>query len=229
MPKHSTFYSKILNLRARYIKAIAGNEALLKIIREAEVPDLVYNSNAIENSTLSLDETERILQEIDLDRFISQRELFEAKNLARVVNYIDLKAKDTAMSLDFMLLLHKMLLSNIRDEIAGRFRSENEWVRVGSHIASDPSEVIGRLDEMLKVYQLDPAQNIIKKIALQHLTFEYIHPFVDGNGRIGRVLMDCFLIREGYVPINIKYSNKYNIILLLRSFKRVVKLKSWKK
>ncbi|HMO17956.1 MAG TPA: Fic family protein [Oligoflexia bacterium] len=208
MPKRSEFYSKILGLRARYLDAVRGNEALLKIIREAEVPDLVYNSNAIENSTLSLEETERILLEIDLDRFISQRELFETKNLARVVDYIDLKAKDSSVTLDFILLLHKMLLSNIRDEIAGRFRSEKEWVRVGTHIAPSPLEIVDRLEEMMKVYNLNPGLNIIQKLALQHLTFEYIHPFVDGNGRIGRVLLDCFLIKEGYVPINIKYSNR---------------------
>lgn len=100
--------------------------------------------------------------------------MFEAKNLARVVEYIDLKAKDTNVSLDFMLLIHKMLLSNIRDEIAGRFRSEKEWVRVGTHIAPDPMEVLDRLNQMLKNYHLDPTENIIKKVALQHLTFEYI-------------------------------------------------------
>ena len=140
------FLKKILELRTRYYKAILGKEALLKLIREAEIPELVYNSNAIENSTLSLEETERILSEIDLDRFITQRELFEAKNLARVLDYIDKKAKESAMSLELMLLLHKMLLSNIRDEIAGRFRNEKEWVRVGTHIAPDPKETNSRLD-----------------------------------------------------------------------------------
>jgi len=53
----------------------------------------VYNSNAIENSTLSLEETEKILLQIDLDRFVSERELFETKNLARVTEYIDKKRK----------------------------------------------------------------------------------------------------------------------------------------
>lgn len=220
MAKISSYYSNILTLRARYYNYMARNEALLEIIREAEVPDLVYNSNAIENSTLSLEETERILLEIDLDRFISQREMFEAKNLARVVEYIDLRANETNMNLDFMLLIHKMLLSNIRDEIAGRFRREKEWVRVGTHIAPDPVEVSDRLQEMLKIYHLDPSENIIKKIALQHLTFEYIHPFVDGNGRIGRVMIDYFLIRDGYVPINIKYSNRAEYYLAFEEFQK---------
>ncbi len=220
MAKISSFYGRILDLRSRYYESISGKEDLLRLIREAEVPELVYNSNAIENSTLSLEETERVLMEIDLERFISQRELFEAKNLARVLSYIDLKAKESSLTLDIILLLHKMLLSNIRDDIAGRFRKENEWVRVGTHIAPDPKEVLLRLEGMLTEYNSKPEEHIIKKLALQHLTFEYIHPFVDGNGRIGRVLMDCFLIREGYVPINIKYSNRSEYYLAFEEFQK---------
>lgn len=229
MAKIPSYHSKIIDLRARYYKLNSKNEALLNVIRETEVPELVFNSNAIENSTLSLEDTERILLEIDLDRFISQRELFEAKNLARVVNYIDLKVKNTEINLEFILLIHQMLLSNIRDEISGRFRNQNEWVRVGTHIAPNPIEVVDRLHEMLRVYHSNPHENIIKKIALQHLTFEYIHPFVDGNGRIGRVLLDCFLIREGYVPINIKYSNRTEYYLAFEEFQKSKKTKIMEK
>ena len=69
-----------------------------------------------------LEETEKILLQIDLDRYISEREIFETKNLARVVSYIEKRAKEQELGFDVVLSLHKMLLSNIRDEIAGRFR-----------------------------------------------------------------------------------------------------------
>jgi Fic family protein len=146
--------------------------------------------------------------QIDLDRFINERELFEAKNLARVVNYINQKATEKPISLEVILLLHKMLISNIRDEIAGRFRNNDEWVRVGSHIAPDPKFVLELLKDMLVQYQTNSTQNIVDRIAELHLTFENIHPFVDGNGRIGRVLNNYALIRESYVPINIKFINR---------------------
>ena len=203
-------FNKIKSLRERYYKVSIGKDSLLRLIAEAEVAEQVYNSNAIENSTLTLEETEKILLQIDLDRFISGREIFEAKNLAQIVSYTDKRAKEQELSLDMILLLHKMLISNIRDDIAGRFRQDNEYVRVGNHIAPGPSEVIDRLENMLSKYNAASYENIIKRIATLHLTFEYIHPFVDGNGRIGRVINNCLLIREGYVPINIKFIDRKN-------------------
>ena len=211
MAKTLNIFNKINTLRERFYKASNGKESLLKIINEAEISDHVYNSNAIENSTLSLEETEKILLQIDLDRYITEREIFEAKNLARVMSYIEVKAKEKEISLDVILSLHKMLISNIRDDIAGRFRTKGEYVRVGSHIAPKPEEVIERLEKMLSEYNAKSHENIIKRIAKLHLVFEYTHPFCDGNGRIGRALNNYLLIREGFVPINIKFidRNKY--------------------
>lgn len=208
MAKTLSIYNKINRLRARYYAASAGKQQLLELIGEAEVAEQVYNSNAIENSTLTFEETEKILLQIDLDRYISEREIFEAKNLARVVSYINKKAKERELDIDLILLLHKMLLSNIRDDAAGRFRNNDEWVRVGSYIAIDPKEVPDRLEKMIAEYNANINESIIKKVARLHLTFEHIHPFVDGNGRIGRVLNNYLLIREGFVPVNIKFVDR---------------------
>ena len=208
----------IINLRERYYNNLSGKESLLKIIGEAEIPEQVYNSNAIENSTLSLEETEKILLQIDLDRAISERELFEAKNLARVVSYIEGKAKEQELNLEVILFLHKMLLSNINDEVAGRFRLDNEYVRVGSHIAPKPQEVLPRLGKMLTEYNAASHENIVKRIAKLHLVFEHTHPFCDGNGRIGRVIINYLLIREGFVPINIKFIDRVKYYEAFKTF-----------
>lgn len=208
MAKTLNVFKRINILRERYYKASIGKEALLKLTAEAEIPEQVYNSNAIENSTLTLEETEKILLQIDLDRFITEREIFEAKNLARVVSYIDKRAKEQELTLPVILSLHKMLISNIRDDVAGRFREDNEYVRVGSHLAPHPKEVVGRLTEMLAEYNAASHENIVKRIAKLHLAFEYTHPFVDGNGRIGRAINNYLLIREGFVPINIKFIDR---------------------
>lgn len=208
MTKSLSAFSKINLLRERYYKIAQGKEALIQLINEAEVSEQVYNSNAIENSTLTLEETEKILLQIDLDRYITEREIYEAKNLARVVSYIDTRAKEQELTLAVMLSLHKMLITNIQDDIAGRFRMGNEYVRVGSHIAPAPAEIVGLLETMLIAYNAASHESIIKRVAKLHLTFEHTHPFIDGNGRIGRVISNYVLIREGFVPINIKFIDR---------------------
>jgi Fic family protein len=202
-----TFFS-IQKLRERYLKAKIGKESLIQMISESEISEQVYNSNAIENSTLSLEETDKILLEIELQRYVSQREMYEAKNLAKVVEYIQKKSIEAELNFDIILALHSMLMTNIRDEVAGRFRKSDEWVRVGSHIACNPLEIEEKLQTILWAYQVNTAESIITKIAKFHLGFEYVHPFVDGNGRIGRVLNNYLLMRDGYVPINIKFGDR---------------------
>ena len=218
MAKILSAFNKINSLRERYYQASNGQDALILLLAEAEVAEQVYNSNAIENSTLTLEETEKILLQIDLDRFITEREIFEAKNLARVVSYINKKAKEKELNLDVILSLHKMLLANIRDDVAGRFRRINEYVRVGSHIAPQSAEVVERLEKMLAEYNAASHENIIKRIARLHLAFEYTHPFIDGNGRIGRVINNYLLIREGFVPINIKFIDRQKYYAAFREF-----------
>lgn len=218
MSRITNLYKRIDQLRARYYELATKQESLLQMIAEAEVAEQVYNSNAIENSTLSLEETEKILLQIELDRAISQRELFEARNLARVVEYITIKAKSQELTLDVMTALHGMLLAYIRDEVAGRFRQANEYVRVGSHIAAHPHQIPLALQQMLTEYHANTNQHIVARIARLHLTFEHIHPFVDGNGRIGRVLNNYLLIREGYVPINIKFIDRAHYYDAFKTF-----------
>lgn len=208
MTKRLEVYGKINTLRERYYKVSRRKGSLLNILDESEIAEHVYNSNAIENSTLSLDETEKILLKIELNRYISERELFEAKNLAQIVSYTNSKAKEQELNLERILFLHKILLSNIRDDVAGRFRKDDEWVRVANHIAPDPKKVVRKLEDMLIQYNSNISENIIKRIARLHLSFEHIHPFVDGNGRIGRVINNYLLIREGFVPINIKFIDR---------------------
>ncbi|MBI2644772.1 Fic family protein [Candidatus Uhrbacteria bacterium] len=218
MIKTSASFNKINSLRERYYKASIGKDALIKLISETEVAEQVYNSNAIENSMLTLEETEKILLQIDLDRFITEREIFEAKNLARVVSYIDKRAKEQELDIEVILSLHKMLLSNIRDDVAGRFRKDSEYVRVGNHIAPNPKEITERLLKMFADYHAVSHENIIGRIARLHLSFEYTHPFIDGNGRIGRVINNYLLIREGFVPINIKFIDRKNYYEAFREF-----------
>ncbi|MEI7690051.1 MAG: Fic family protein [bacterium] len=200
---------KIRALKKEYEQLKAGKESLLALLREAELPELVYNSNAIENSTLTLKETEKILLEQEVMRDVSVRELFEAKNLARVLEYLESRP-NLELNIDNILLLHRMLIGGINDKIAGKLRQPNEYVRVGSHIAPAPEHVERLLDSLLSDYLSNHEQYFIDNIGQFHTELEFIHPFVDGNGRIGRVVVNLQLMSFGYPPIIIRSKGKQN-------------------
>lgn len=201
---------RIQSIKAEYERLQRGKEALLALIDEAEIPESVYNSNAIENSSLTLKETERILLEQELSRDVSLREVFEAKNLARVVSYIRSKAATQEVDKELILLLHQMLIGGINDDISGRFRKKGEYVRVGSYIAPPPEQVEPMIDTVLVEYASNLEAYPIDKIAKFHLDFETIHPFCDGNGRIGRVLMNYQLLRLGFPGLIIRNKEKHD-------------------
>ena len=85
-------------MREEYASLKSGKESLLDLINEAEVSESVYNSNAIENSTLTLNETEKILLEMELSRNVSIREVFEAKNLNQIISYQYSKVKEEPLT-----------------------------------------------------------------------------------------------------------------------------------
>ena len=178
------------------------------MIDEVEVSESVYNSNAIENSTLTLEETERILLEQELSRNVSVREMFEAKNLSRVMEYKRSRARDSELDRDLILLLHQMLIGGINDDIAGRYRREGEYVRVGAHIAPAPEHVESMMEQIVVAYSSDLETWFLDKIARFHLEFETIHPFCDGNGRMGRVLINFQLLKLGLPRIIVRNSEK---------------------
>ena len=200
--------NKIQALKSEYDTLRKEKESLLVMIDEAEVPESVYNSNAIENSTLTLKETEKILLDMEVSRNVSLREVFEAKNLARVIGYIRNKSKETEINKETILLLHQMLIGGINDNIAGRFRKLGEYVRVGTYVAPAPEHVEKMIEAILSEYSSDFSAYFLEKIAKFHLDFETIHPFCDGNGRIGRVLVCFQLLRLGFPMVIIRDKEK---------------------
>ena len=218
MSMPQSYRDRIQQLKREFEQLKPGKQSLLQMIDEAEVSENVYNSNAIENSTLTLRETEKILLELEVSRDVSLREVYEAKNLARVVEYIRSKSNVEDVTLELMLLLHQMLLSGIDDKIAGRFRKQNEYVRVGTHIAPGPEQVERALEQALVEYASDHETFFSDKIAKFHLEFERVHPFIDGNGRIGRVLINYQLLRLGFSPVIIRNKEKSDYYTAFRAY-----------
>ncbi len=216
MPTNAVIVA-LAEVRREFETLRVGKEDLLRLLDESEVPESVYNSNAIENSTLTLADTERILLAVEISRHMDLREVHEAQNLARVVGYIRANHAER-LTLDRMRLLHQMLLANIDSEIAGRFRISGEYVRVGTHIAPAPENVDQMLADMLVRFASDLGVHPVDRLARVHLEFEHIHPFVDGNGRIGRVVLNYLLYQLGFPPIIERTKGKEKYYAMLREF-----------
>ena len=204
---NQTDKDKIQVLKLEYEQLRSKHEDLLKIIAESELPEMVYNSNAIENSSLTLKETEKILLEQALMREVSLRETYEATNLARVIKYLWTRS-NLELTVENFELLHQMLLGGINDDYAGLIRRSGEYVRVGFYIAPPPEQVKPMLEKLIIQYNSDSVKYFLDKIAEFHLQFETIHPFCDGNGRMGRVIINLQLAALGYPPVIIQNKSK---------------------
>jgi len=200
--------NRIAVLSDKYKRLAANKAQAIREIAFAEIPEMVYNSNAIENSTLTLKDTEDILLRDTIKKDHDIREVYEAKNLANITEYL-LKNPGKSLSTELIISLHKMLLSGIRDDWAGRFRRGKEWVRIGVHVGANPDFVSELMNTMLKDYEESDDRYFLEKIAWFHAELETIHPFNDGNGRIGRVIINQQLMKLEYPPIIIPNKGKH--------------------
>lgn len=200
--------NRIKTLSKKYAELASKHPQAVREITLAEIPEQVFNSNAIENSTLTLKDTEDILIRGQIQRDAGIREIYEAKNLADVIEML-LENPRQNLTVELILALHKKLLTGINDSFAGRFRAGREWVRVGSHIGANPDFVNDLVYKLVENYNREDEREPIAKIAYFHNEFEYIHPFCDGNGRIGRVLINQQLMRLEMPPVMIPAKNKF--------------------
>ena len=200
--------NRIVTLTEQYQMLVRSKPEAVREIAIAEIPEMVYNSNAIENSTLTLKDTEDILLRDSIKNDHDIREIYEAKNLAKITQTL-LDNQYKVINDASILELHKLLLAGIKDEWAGRFRSGKEWVRVGAHIGANPDFVEQLIKELIANYNKPDDGYFLNKIAWFHAEFETIHPFNDGNGRLGRVLINQQLMMLGLPPVIIQNKNKH--------------------
>jgi len=169
--------------------------------------DYTYHSNAIEGSTLTLDETALVLKE---GMTIAQKPLIhhlEAIGHRDAYYYVEDLVKNKApFSEKTIKEIHSLVLMD-RGFDRGVYRSVP--VMVGSFTPCQPYEVPLKMERLMAEYAGDMQKlHIIERVALFHLIFETIHPFIDGNGRVGRLLLNFDLMKEGCPPINIKFSDR---------------------
>lgn len=199
---------RIATLSEQFKKLAKRNPDATNEVAIAEIPEMVYNSNAIENSTLTLKDTEDILLRNSIKKDHEIREIYEAKNLAKITEAL-LDNPGEPVTVKLILDLHKILLTGIKDDWAGRFRGGKEWVHVGAHVGANPDFVEQLVEELVTDYNKQDNRYFLDKIAWFHAEFETIHPFNDGNGRLGRVLINQQLMVLGLPPVIIQNKSKH--------------------
>jgi Fic family protein len=197
----STFerlYQKKQDLQAsRPLPNIALNK-----IRESLSIEWTYNSNSIEGNTLSLRETQMVLQEGITIKGKSLREHFEAHNHDKAIDYLFSIINDDYVlrSID-ILSLHGLVLRSIEDDFAGRLRNGGVRISGANFVPPNANKVSNLLDELIDFVNTNPLElNDIELAAIFHHKLVWIHPFFDGNGRTVRLSMNLLLMRCGFPP-----------------------------
>lgn len=177
------------------------NIALNKI-KESISIEWTYNSNSIEGNTLSLRETQMVLQEGITVKGKSLREHFETHNHDKAIDYLFSIVNDDYVlrSID-ILSIHGLVLRSIEDEFAGRLRNGGVRITGANFVPPNANKVSDLLDELIEFINTNPlGLNDIELASVFHHKLVWIHPFFDGNGRTVRLAMNLLLMRCGFPP-----------------------------
>lgn len=180
-------------------------------LREKLFLEWTYNSNAIEGNTLTLNETKVVLEGITVGGK-TLREHLEVINHRDAISYVeDIVQKEEPFSEWQIKNLHRLVLKGIDDEYAGVYRNQQVFISGAQHVPPEPFKIQEQMDSLMKWYETEAQQlHPVARGAMLHAIFVGIHPFIDGNGRTSRLLLNLELMKAGFPPIIIKVDNKLN-------------------
>lgn len=198
---------KMWKLKEKLSELRPLNQGELKRLREEFTINNTYNSNAIEGSTLTLRETAMILQEGITIAEKPIKEHLEAIGHKDAFDYItELVNADTELSERVIKEIHSLVLMADREN-RGVYRRVPVMIMGSEHTPPQPY-LVPKLMEQLIIDYRKSRDDIITAVSMLHLEFESIHPFIDGNGRTGRLLLNFELMKSGLLPVNIKFSDR---------------------
>lgn len=206
--KAPTLFEKIEQKRELLSTLRPLTEGEVERLREEFMVEFTYNSNAIEGNTLTLKETAMALEGMTIDQKPLKDHMEAIGHRDAFLFVQDIATKELPLTDSIIKQIHSLVLID-RPEDKGIFR------RI-------PVRIMGAFIEPVQPYLIEPkitelllenekrnsTMNPIERIALFHLEFEGIHPFIDGNGRTGRLILNLDLIRNGYPPINVKFADR---------------------
>ncbi|MCD9025095.1 Fic family protein [Cohnella silvisoli] len=181
----------------------------LRSIREHLIINWTYHSNAIEGNTLTLSETKVALEGITVGGKTIKEHL-EAINHKDAILYVEEIVKNQESLSEWQIKsIHRLILKGIEDEYAGVYRKENVIISGAQHIPPDAVQVQLKMERFINWYEHEGQQlHPVERAAIIHIDFVGIHPFIDGNGRTSRLLLNFELMKNGYPPIVIQKENR---------------------
>ena len=203
---YNAYLKKGLNKMVEILKEFLNkerplNDGILRKLQNNLRTEFIYNSNAIEGNTLTLRETDIILQFGITVKGKSLKEHNEVKGQEYALDFLnEVLKKEEPLSIRLIREFHALILNDDKDN-RGRFKQENNTI-LGAKFQTTPFyQVEEKLQELIDNFN-ESDKNLIEKVAKFHNDFEMVHPFNDGNGRTGRLLMNLELMKNGY-PITI--------------------------
>lgn len=204
--KTDSYLSKIEELKKVLDSKRPLTEGELERINEEFVVEYTYNSNAIEGNTLTLRETELVLRGLTIDKK-PLKDHMEAVGHKEAFDYIVDLVKDKVELSEYIIKqIHYLVLAD-KPQDRGVYRRVPVTIMGAKHTPVQPYLIEPKLQKLLDWFK-NSNNDFISKLARFHIEFEGIHPFIDGNGRTGRLLVNLELMKLGYPPIDIKFTDR---------------------
>lgn len=168
--------------------------------------EYTYNSNAIEGNTLTLRETDMVLRGLTIDQKPLKDHLEAVGHKEAFDFVVELTKNNVPMSENIIKQIHYLVLTDKRDD-RGVYRRVPVRIMGAKHEPVQPYLIEPKMEQLMVDYA-NNTEHIVTKLARFHIEFEGIHPFIDGNGRTGRLLINFEFMKEGFPPIDIKFTDR---------------------
>lgn len=175
-------------------------------LNEEFIVEYTYNSNAIEGNTLTLRETDLVLRGLTIDQK-PLKDHMEAVGHKEAFEFVrELVKNNEPISERIIKQIHYLVLADKKED-RGVYRRVPVRIMGAQHEPVQPYLIEPKMEQLLQEYS-ESMEHIVTKLARFHIEFEGIHPFIDGNGRTGRLLVNLELMKAGYPPIDIKFTDR---------------------
>lgn len=202
-------FQQIDKLQAQLQSLRPLNDTELQRLREEFMVENTYNSNAIEGSTLTLRETAMILQEgITIGEKPLREHLEAIGHKDAFIYVVEQVQQGQPLTERTIKEIHALVLMHDAQN-KGIYRSVPVQILGAAHTPPQPYEVPVQMEQLLVDYvDMKQDKHIIEAVSELHLRFECIHPFIDGNGRTGRLILNLELMKAGLLPVNVKFADR---------------------